>query len=179
MRPQPDAVWDFLLGRATEADLVAAIGSDPRSDPEYLPARLAEAAHDHDADAVEAALALMDFFDQFGRRDVPLLGELLVAGWHTRHEDVAGLLQRFADPASVPALHRCAELDLPYRAHDDRRALSRKCMWALSDIRTDEAVTALEQLTQSPDATVRELAAHHLAKVRNDEPVSRRRRLSS
>ena len=114
----------------------------------------------------------MSRFDAFGRQDVPLLGELLVADWHARHEDVARLLQELADPASVPALRRGAELDLPY-AVDDGRALSRRCLWALSDIRTPEAVVALDERALSSRATVRDLALHHRAKVRNGEPPSR------
>ena len=50
--PQQAAVWDFLFDRITEAELVTAVGRDPRSDSEYLPRLLAEAARHHDADAV-------------------------------------------------------------------------------------------------------------------------------
>ena len=144
----------------------------PFPDPEYLRSSLVEAARLHDADAVEATLGLMSRFDAFGREDVPLLGELLVVDWHTRHEDIARLLQELADPASVPALRRGAELDLPYVV-DDGRALSRRCLWALSDIRTPEAVVAIDELTLSPKATVRDLAVYHRAKVRDGEPPSR------
>jgi hypothetical protein len=108
------------------------------------------------------------------RRD--LLCELLVADWHHRHEDIAQTLQWIGGDESVPALRECAELDLAYRDHDDLRALSRKCLWALSDIRTPDAVAALEALTGSSIPRVRELAGYHLAKVRNGEPRSPGRR---
>jgi hypothetical protein len=169
---QRAAVWDLLLGRITEDELVAALDADPRTDDGYAAELLAEAVHHHDADLVEAALGLMFGFDQLGARFVPVLCELLVADWHTRHEDIARALQLLRDPAAVPALRRAAELDFPYREYDEFRALSRKCMWALIDIRTDEAVRALESLTESNDAIVRDLAAYHLAKVRNGEPPS-------
>ncbi|SNT51354.1 hypothetical protein SAMN05421812_1088 [Asanoa hainanensis] len=169
---QYTVVWDFLLGTRSEADTVAVLGADPRSDAEFLPGFLADTMHRRDADGVEAGLGLMARFDQLGPERVPVLCELLVAEWHHRHEDVARLLQQLADPAAVPALHRAAELDLPYLAYDGNRALSRKCMWALSDIRTGDAIAALESLARSPDLVVRDLAAYHLAKIRNGEPPS-------
>jgi HEAT repeat protein len=86
---------------------------------------------------------------------------------------VARFLQEQADPAAVPALRQAAELDLPYREYDQARALSRKCMWALSDIRNAEAIAALQSLSKSRNPVVRDLATYHLAKVRNGEPPSR------
>jgi hypothetical protein len=169
-KSQEAAVWDFLIGRMSEADLVAALGVDPWVDAEYLPELLAEAVRRHDANAVEAGLGLMF---ALGPEHVPLLCALLVADWHHKHEDIARALQQLADPAAVPALRHAAELDLPYLEYDEDRALSRKCMWALSDIRTAEAVAALESLSHSSNPVVRDLATYHLAKVRNGEPPSR------
>ena len=96
-----------------------------------------------------------------------------MAEWHDRHEDVARFLQELADPAAVPALRQAAELDLPYREYDAARALSRKCLWALSDVRNTEAIAALELLSRSRNPVVRDLAVYHLAKVRKGEPPSR------
>jgi hypothetical protein len=45
-------------------------------------------------------------------------------------------------------------------------------MWALSDIRDDDAVIALELLALSSSDIVRDLADRHLAKIRNSEPRS-------
>jgi hypothetical protein len=172
-KSQYTAVWDFLLGRKSKADIVAALGVDPWVETEFLTELLADAMRRRDADGVEAGLGLMTSFDQLGPERVPVLCDLLVAEWHHRHEDVARFLQELADPAAVPALHHATELDLPYLEYDENRALSRKCMWALSDIRTEEAIVALESLSQSENVVVSDLAAYHLAKVRNGEPPSR------
>ncbi|MDG4824616.1 hypothetical protein O7635_22430 [Asanoa sp. WMMD1127] len=170
---QRTAVWDFLLARTSEAEFVAAVGADPRTDADFLPGVLSDAVRRADGDQLEAALSLMVFFDQLGADPVPLLCRLLVADWHRDHENIARFLQEYADPRAVPALRRAADMEFAYRDFDDSRALSRKCMWALSDIRTAEAVAALESLTGSADERVRDLAAYHLAKVRDGEPPSR------
>lgn len=170
---QYTAVVDFMLGRLPKAEMVVALGVDPRADVEYLPELLAEAVRRRDANAVDVGLSLTVAFEQLGPERIPVLCDLLVSDWHHSHEDVARFLQEFADPTAVPALREAAELDLPYREYDESRALSRKCMWALSDIRTSEAVAALESLSHSRNPVVRDLAAYHLAKVRNGEPPSR------
>lgn len=105
-----------------------------------------------------------------------LLCELLAAEWHTRHEEIAGLLQWVGGDESVPALRAAAEAEFAYRDFDDSRTLTRRCVWALSDIRTPGAVAALEALAGSAVPRVRELAEYHLAKVRNGEPRSPGRR---
>ena len=167
------AVRDFVLGRMSEAEIVTTLGVDPRANAEYLPELLANAMRSRDAAGVEAGLGLLAAFEQLGRQRVPMLCELLVADWHHRHEDVARFLQELADPAAVPALRQAAELDLPYREYDEARALSRRCMWALSDIRNADAIAALESLSHSRNPVVRDLAVYHLAKVRKGEPPSR------
>jgi HEAT repeat protein len=170
---QQASVWDLMLGRISEQTFVATFGTDPRTDEGYLPDLLAEAVRRQGADAVEAALALVFGFDLLGARYLAVLCDLMVADWHHEHEDVARALQQLADPVAVPALRHATEMDLPYREYDEARALSRKCMWALSDIRTEAAVAALESLSQSNNDVVRDLAVYHLAKVRNGEPPSR------
>ena len=93
-----------------------------------------------------------------------------------RHEEIAGLLQWVGGDESVPALRAAAEAEFAYRDFDDSRTLTRRCVWALSDIRTPGAVAALEALAGSAVPRVRELAEYHLAKVRNGEPRSPGRR---
>jgi HEAT repeat protein len=109
-------------------------------------------------------------FDLLSHKCVRVLSDLLIVDWHQRHEDVASALQQLSDPLAVPALRQAAELDLPYLAYDQDRALSRKCMWALSDIRTHDAAIALESLALSSNDTVRDLAVRHLAKIHNSQP---------
>jgi HEAT repeat protein len=167
-----EAVLQFTLGQITEEQLVLELGVDPRAEEGYVLELLVEAVRQRDPDGAEAALILASWFDVRGPRYLEVLCDLLVADWHTRHEDVARALQLLGDNNAVPALRYTAELDLPCRDYDDYRALSRKCMWALSDIRTADAVAALESLVQSRNPRVRELAQYHLAKVRNGEPPS-------
>ena len=160
------------IRQAPESEVVEAIGADPRADPGLLPGLLSAYIDERDPGGVELVLTLLSRFDQYGPVIVPQMCRLLLADWHTDHEDLARDLQRFSDPRAVPALRQAAEIQLEYLSYNDGQALHRKCMWALSDIRTAEAVTALEELIRSPIEHVRELAAYHLAKVRNNEPRS-------
>jgi HEAT repeat protein len=162
---QRAAVVDRALGRIDDARLVTVLRVDPRVDRDAVPRWLAAAARERDGEQVDSALGVMFAFRLLDSRYVDVLCELVVADWHTGHEDMAASLQDLADPRAVPALRRAAELDLPYRDYDDDvRSLARKCMWALTDIGTAEAVGALAELARSPHPVVRKLAEHHLSK---------------
>jgi PBS lyase HEAT-like repeat len=93
---------------------------------------------------------------------VPSLIELADAPWHSRHEDVVSSLQRIKSPSAVPALERIAQVVFPYAAYDDFDALHRKCTWALADIGTPEARSALERLAISPIPNVARYATKRL-----------------
>jgi hypothetical protein len=119
-----------------------------------------------DGDGIEAALGVAAKHDRIDREYLEAFCELLDADWHTRHEDVARWLRQLREPRSVPALHRAALANFAYRDYDEARALTRKCLWALTDIGDAPAVSAIESLSRSEDPIIRALAEHHLVKVR-------------
>ena len=148
----------FYLGnvhpkQAPEAPLFEAFGSDFRQQPASALRFLTEAADAGAADDIESMLAICWRFGALSSDAVSLLCRLLLADYHSRHEDVARYLQGLRDPRSVDALYDACFLDLPYFI-DDGDALARKCTWALSDIGTPEAVAALRRLTDHPRESV-------------------------
>jgi HEAT repeat protein len=109
---------------------------------------LRDAIASHDADRVEEALG-QAFTAGLSSVLVPTLIELLNLPWHTRHEDVVRALQELKPPAAVPALKRAAMVTHPYLNYDEFFGLARKCTWALADIGTLEAKTALQELSEA------------------------------
>ncbi len=100
----------------------------------------------------------------------PLLAELLEQGWHKSHEDIASALQDIRDPSSVGALFRTANKRLSYLEFDEAFALAVKCIWALHDIGTDEAVAGLQQLLLSDVPRIREAARERLLDLAATRP---------
>ncbi len=107
-----------------------------------------------DADEVEDALVGVMQEERTEKEYVHLLIALLEADWHFRHEDVARELQRLRDPLAISSLRRVAERKFDYLEYNDSQALARKCTWALSDIGTNEARVALEEIASLPDQVV-------------------------
>jgi hypothetical protein len=80
------------------------------------------------------------------RKLTPAICALLERNDHETHEDLAATLQDLRDPSSVDCLYNCATRRLPYLDYNDSAALARKCVWALHDIGTPEAVARLQLL---------------------------------
>lgn len=56
---------------------------------------------------------------------------------------------RYSSCPTQPPCLRCTKRPRWILEYDEDRALSRKYMWALSHIRTEEAIAALEKLSRS------------------------------
>lgn len=164
---QRKSVMDYYLGDIDVEEFVTVVGVDPRTDPGSPLRLIREATAARDAEALEAALGVAARHNRIGSDYVDVFCDLLGADWHTRHEDVARWLQELRDPRSVPALYRGARANFAYRDYDEVRALTRKCLWALTHIGDDSAVSAIEALAEEEDPVIRRLAEHHLAKVQH------------
>jgi hypothetical protein len=122
---------------------------------------LEKAIHSKDADKVEFALATVSDVD-FDRSLVPVLIELVEANWHSRHEDVARMLQQLGDARSVDALFNAAHATHGYLDFDDGSAFARKCTWALADIGSLLAKQRLLELSKETNKIVAGFAQKRL-----------------
>ncbi|UIR56451.1 HEAT repeat domain-containing protein [Sphingobacterium sp. SRCM116780] len=93
-----------------------------------------------------------------------ILLQLLDEKWHISEEDIVSVLELIKDPKSIDKLYEIA-VNVP--DYDDMRALAKKCMWALSDINTPEAIQKLELLSNSDDFIIKENALFQLHQVIN------------
>lgn len=169
---------EVVLGVVRLEDYADAMGVDPRADASVIPRLLREALAAHSADDVELVMILAFkaglFADWAG-----VIGEALDADWHHSHEDLASALQDIRDPSSVPVLLRAAPKHHGYLDYDDAHALAVKCIWALHDIGTAEAASALEVLTHSATPIIADEALkrlHDLQARRPGDPTPAYRR---
>jgi hypothetical protein len=139
---QKAAAWDVLLHRKDDREFLTCFDQDFRSSPAETIRLLEAASGECDAEAVEILLGL----GALSPEAVPVLCHLLLAGFHTRHEDMAFLLQKLKDPRSTEALYQACFLQLPYRDYDELDILARKCTWALHDVGTEAALEKLRLL---------------------------------
>ncbi|TAK19468.1 MAG: hypothetical protein EPO40_33150 [Myxococcaceae bacterium] len=168
---QRQLVFDLALNRVSLEEFSRRAGLDPRQ-PGIAAQVMRHALQSRDPVEVECALLLANI-GGISEHDVPTLCEILITPWHTRHEDVAGHLQRLRDPRSIDALSRAAVVKHAYLDYDDSHALARKCTWALADIGTREARSRLEALSCNSDAELAAYAQKRLNAWEEERPRKR------
>ncbi len=126
---------------------------------------LAESMTSLSCEEVEALMVLASK-DIESPKSVSLLNALLLLPNHQKHEDIAQLLQQHHDPSSIQSLETAAQLDFDYLAWDENRALTRKCLWALAAINSNEAWTVIEKLAKSEVPVIQEWANEQLDRPR-------------
>ncbi len=158
---QREACLQFAVQRIPEGELFSAFGGDFSQTPNDTIRLLEQARDDRSANDVEFALGLIFRF-QPSADYVPLLWELLLADFHTRHEDIALALEDLKDPRSIGALYLAAHAHFAHLDYDENFALPRKCTWALARIGTPEAFDRLRQLVESPNPKISAFAQKRL-----------------
>ncbi|MEH2589346.1 hypothetical protein [Bradyrhizobium sp. AZCC 1721] len=160
-------IFALVQGALSEDSFIAQFGVNPRTTPDIVRIELEQAFSERSAESVECALVL-GFRFGLSRKWAPLLCRLMEEDWHHSHEDIAEALQDIRVPSTVDCLYRSALRKHDYLAYNDSEALAGKCIWALHDIGTSEAVEKL--LSQSASALIRERALERLSALATRRP---------
>ncbi|MFT6000840.1 MAG: hypothetical protein ACI81P_003305 [Neolewinella sp.] len=101
--------------------------------------------------------AVWDYYkiDRTGLTELELISydqRLFALNWHELQEELASEFQTKAHPATAKFIfEQVTSGNIPAFEH---KSFSRKCVWALADIGTEEAKSYLEALSQSEDEHV-------------------------
>lgn len=90
------------------------------------------------------------------------LCHLLLMHWHTKHEDIIGLLRKIADPSMIDCIYNAAELQFEYLSYDETYGFARKCIKAIAAIGNEHATDRLNQLSNSKIDKISEYAKKEL-----------------
>jgi len=148
---QKKLVIDFALERVSEEEFLRNFPASPEQRQSLGLEMLRFAASEKDADAVECGTILGY---RFGMTEdyVDALNALALEDWHRDHEDVVFALGKVKSPTSVEPLFLAAQKSHGYleaSAPDDgdgHSELRSKCIHALGNIGTVEALARLEDL---------------------------------
>lgn len=144
-------------------------GTNPRTTPDVVRIELEQAFAEKSVASVEYALAL-GFVFGLSRNWACQLCKLMQEDWHHSHEDIASALQDIRVPSTVDCPYRAALQKHNYLAYDNSEALAVKCIWALHDIGTPEAVVKLKLLSQSASEPISKNALERLSKLAARRP---------
>jgi len=155
-------VIDLAVKRISEPEFLSQFSANPRRDIECVQRALHQALLRQENDDVECAL-LLGFHFGFGDGCKDVLRDVLMADWHTQHENVVLALQDLKDEEAVECLYQTALKRFAYRHYDESESLAVKCIWALKKLNTPPAIEKLRLLTKSENAVIRQNAIDCLA----------------
>lgn len=152
---------DFYSQKIPMDEVKERFSLEGKSQYELIHDLLIEARDNKDPDLLEDGITLIFIFKEM-KYPVKELNELLLESWHYRHEDIASLLQDAKSPTSIDALNKAVMTKFGYLDFDDSYALAVKCIWALGEIGTPEAMDKLTKLSKSDNKIIRDNAINQL-----------------
>ncbi len=159
-KAEADLILDFAVKKVTKEELVERYPEAITR--EYVTSCLQATLQEKDKLAVTCAMSLAYAFDFIDINLLPILEKLLVAGWHTRNEDIAHELQWLASPTSIAPLYYAITTDFGYRDDDELYTFKVQCVWALGAINTAESREKIKALLTSDIKRVRKESKHQM-----------------
>jgi len=140
---------------------------------------LREAIDAGDGDAINEIYDTPDGVG-IGLENVPidLLNQLLAMPGHRFHQLVARELQKTGDNSTVPYVRTVLDRGFDFLAYtgSEDAVIAKWLSYVLSDIGTPDAVAALREYAQSPNAQVAEAMSYRLRQRATPEAISSRLR---
>lgn len=136
---------------------------------EDIEAKVKEAIKKGDLEELNDAVAdLLDSNNLVNHID--LLNELLLNSYHLQHQYIAKAIQSLETPSSVPFIDKVLETNfegIPYTGSDSY-SMAKWFSWALSCIRTKEAVEVLVKHAGSKDKGIKYEMRYRLKKMKTE-----------
>lgn len=118
-----------------------------------------------DAEHTDIFIYLIFVYELYTEKYVSILNELLVCGWHYQHENIAMILKKIKSPASVEYLYREVLTQREYLAYNDNESKIVKCLWALGEIGTENALQKLSILAERKEQIIRKNAIQQMERA--------------
>lgn len=157
-----DDILSVFLDKITKENLLQLKGLSVKDIPTVVQEYLELAIKEKNAEFVEAGFLIGFTYAEFPKNIESLLCLLIVEDWHHKHEDIAMLLKDLKHPLTVDSLYNAAEIQFPYLNYDDTFQFARKCIKALSEIETSNAINKLQLLSESSNSIIAEYAKKEL-----------------
>lgn len=159
-----ELVWDLFSKRISKDDFPAAIHATLENMPSVISQLFAQGIQEKNPELIGSASILMYTYGIDGIY-LEHLNALANETWHRNHEDIVFALGKIKDPSSVEPLSKSALVQHPYLENDDAYALGSKCIYALKNIQTPEAIHVLGDLARNENEILRTTAIGRLEDI--------------
>lgn len=161
-RKEKSLISSYYAGNINKKEFLQIYFNNKSPDDEHVAKLFRRGISDKDADLIEEAVVLLHT-DAFSLSAyAAYLSNLLLDSWHTKHEDIATLLKKLANPSTAENLYRATELKFEYLDYDDTFQLSRKCIKALSQIKDEKSIEKIKRLSYSENIVISKYAKKEL-----------------
>lgn len=132
---------------------------------------LYDAYENEDAEHADIFIYLIFVYELYVESYVNILNDLLVCGWHYQHENIAMILKKIKSPSSVEYLYREILTRREYLDYNDNESKIVKCLWALGEIGTENALQQLSILAESKEQIIRQNAIQQMERITKNNRV--------
>jgi len=158
---------NLWTGKVSDAEFCAAFSTSVVDVKGFGLRVLQEAVATQDGVLVELGLYVGH---RFGFTDEHLGVLMILAGadWHTQHENTVDGLAELRAPSSIDTFYRTATARFDYLDFDEAFALGVKCIWAMGNIASVEAVARLGDLLSCGNDILVENAVTQLSRLQDE-----------
>lgn len=153
-----ELIKEFYLGKILQDEFIKRFPKNIDNDGIYIKQLLYSAYEEKNPEDIEYILGVAGVFDLIQDNYIEILCKLLASDWHYMHEDIARYLQRIKSEESIEVLYKTVFTKFDYLEYDNSYSLARKCMWALGDICTNQAIQKLKLVADLGDDELKKYA---------------------
>ncbi len=159
-----ELINSLYLGKINKNEFLQIYFEGKSPDSKRLSELLKKGIVNEDRDIIEEAIVLLYTNSFPNSLFTNHLSELLLAQWHTKHEDIVSLLKDIANLNTIESLYEVTKLKLEYLDYDDTFQLARKSIKALSQINDKNAISKLKLILNDENEVISNYAKKELLK---------------
>ena len=160
-----DLIYRLFENKITDKEFINRVCQKESNLDNYIFKLLENSVNNKNAEDLEWVIFLIFKFKKFSEKFTDVLCEIFEDSWHHKHEDIASMLEEVKLPKTVKMLYKVAISNYPYLEFDDSYDLAVKCIWALGEIRNEEAIEKLKLLSISSNEIIKKNALEQLERI--------------
>ncbi|NME73016.1 hypothetical protein [Flammeovirga aprica] len=157
-------VLEYATRKISETDFISKYPH--KLDNNYMVNCFSKVLESKDTKDLEYLFMMLNFIEE--KSLCPILCELLVECWHSKHDNIATILQFDVDyPECVDFVVEAIHLECKLWYPSYRESFIKKCTYILAYLETEKALEKLKELSNSSDDLIKKYALDQINEIEN------------